>query len=90
MPVNLMETHHDLLKDFWSVQDSFRGEHRQQFQNAFIGALSLLTDGLAWKAAIASARIVVVRNVKAHVVRTEPDAQRMDETHEQFTERTGR
>lgn len=65
MPASLMETDHELLKDFWSAEEAFRGEHRHQFQNAFIGALSCLSDELVWKAALQTARNVVLRNVKA-------------------------
>lgn len=63
--VNLAQTDHALLKKFWDIEEVFDVEHRRQFHNAFIGAMSNLSDEVVWVSALKTARDLVLKNIKA-------------------------
>ncbi len=58
-------TKFSLLKDFWDAKENFSiPENRVQFENAFISALSSLSDPTIWKAALETARDTVLKNMR--------------------------
>src|SRR6266571_8165312 len=54
------------LQKYWRAEADFSiPECRQQFHNAFIAALSGLSDELVWEAALKAARETVLKNLNA-------------------------
>lgn len=55
---------YELLRKFWAVEEMFSGEHRTQFHNAFITALSASVEANDWNVALENAKSLVVQNLK--------------------------